>query len=60
MISVGAGSLGALFGGLLADQFGLRSVLWLAVIGGTLAGLWLLPSPLLPFRIATTQSAETA
>jgi predicted MFS family arabinose efflux permease len=37
--------LGALAAGALASRVGVPAVLWLAVIGGPLAGLWLLLSP---------------
>jgi MFS family permease len=37
--------IGGLLGGLLGTTIGLRNTLWVAAIGQTLAGLWLLASP---------------
>jgi hypothetical protein len=34
----------------LIELIGLRPTLWIAVIGGTLAFLWLLPSTLMRFQ----------
>jgi MFS family permease len=42
--------IGALIGGLLGTTLGLRSSLWIAVIGEALAGLWLLASPMRSMR----------
>ena len=38
--------LGSLGGGALGAYFGLRPTLWIAAIGQTLAGYWLVASPL--------------
>ena len=42
--------LGALAAGVLGTEMGLRPTLWIATVGGVLATLWLLPSPLLKTR----------
>jgi hypothetical protein len=42
--------IGALAGGVIGSGFGLRPALWVAVLGQTLAGLWLLASPLRRMR----------
>ncbi|HEX3752155.1 MAG TPA: MFS transporter [Streptosporangiaceae bacterium] len=44
-INWGTLPLGALAAGALSSRIGVHTVLWLAVIGGSLSGLWLLLSP---------------
>jgi MFS family permease len=51
MISIGAGSFGALLGGALGGTLGLRWTLWIALVGGTLGGLWALRHPLRGYRL---------
>jgi MFS family permease len=46
MINYGARPLGALVGGFLGSGIGLRPTLLIAAVGGVLACLWLLPSPI--------------
>ncbi|GLW69764.1 MFS transporter [Kitasatospora phosalacinea] len=45
-VNYGVRPLGALLGGLLGTALGLRPALLTAAAGGTLAALWLLPSPI--------------
>lgn len=45
-INYGSRPVGAAIGGLLGSWIGLRPTLWLAALGGLLACLWLLPSPI--------------
>ena len=42
--------IGALLGGLIGAGLGLRTALWIAVVGETLAGGWLLASPMRRMR----------
>ena len=42
--------LGALLGGALGSAFGVRATMWLGAIGGTLAVVWLLASPMRGLR----------
>lgn len=49
-INYGTRPPGALIGGLLGTVLGLREALWIAVIGGILGALLVLPSPLPRFR----------
>jgi hypothetical protein len=42
--------LGALLGGALGGAVGVRTTMWLGAIGGTLAVVWLLASPLRGMR----------
>ncbi len=49
-INYGIRPLGAVVGGLLGTQFGLRATLVVAAIGGALSVLWLLPSPIPTIR----------
>jgi predicted MFS family arabinose efflux permease len=37
--------VGGIIGGVLGTALGLRGTLWVAGIGGTVAFVWLLPSP---------------
>jgi MFS family permease len=50
-VNYGTRPLGALLGGLLGTQLGLRHALWIATAGGVLGFLLLLPSPLPGFRM---------
>jgi MFS family permease len=50
-INYGARPPGALLGGLLGSVLGLRQALWIAVAGGVVGALLLLPSPLPRFRM---------
>jgi hypothetical protein len=49
-ICLGAVPLGALFGGLLGSQLGLRPTLWICVLGTWSAALFVFFSPLRPMR----------
>ena len=46
LLSLGAGSLGAVFGGFLGAGLGLRAALWVGATGAALSWLWLFFSPL--------------
>jgi MFS family permease len=50
-INYGTRPAGALLGGLLGTELGLRNALWIAVAGGVAGALLLLPSPLPGFRM---------
>jgi MFS family permease len=50
-INFGTRPVGALLGGILGSQIGLRPSLWIAVIGGVLGAALLVPSPLTRFRL---------
>jgi MFS family permease len=50
-VNYGTRPLGALLGGLLGTQLGLRDALWIATAGGVAGFLLLLPSPLPAFRM---------
>lgn len=50
LLSLGAGSLGAVFGGFLGAGLGLRAALWVGATGAALSWLWLFFSPLRTFR----------
>jgi MFS family permease len=50
-INYGTRPAGALLGGLLGTALGLRPALWIAVAGGVLGALLLLPTPLSRFRL---------
>ena len=49
-ISFGVRPLGALIGGAAGSQFGIRSALWAAALGGALSFLWILFSPIPEFH----------
>ena len=49
-INYGARPLGAVSGGLLGSAIGVRPTLLIAAVGGVLACLWLLPSPIAKLR----------
>jgi predicted MFS family arabinose efflux permease len=44
MVSTGSRPLGALVGSALGEFIGVRATLWIAIVGGTLAFVWLIPS----------------
>jgi predicted MFS family arabinose efflux permease len=50
-VNYGTRPLGALAGGALGTLIGQRPTLWIAAVGGALAFVWLLPSPLPGFRL---------
>jgi len=50
-VNYGTRPVGALLGGLLGAQLGLRPALWIATAGGVIGFLLLLPSPLPAFRM---------
>jgi MFS family permease len=50
-INYGTRPAGALLGGVLGGMLGLRPALWIAVAGGVVGALLLLPSPLPGFRL---------
>lgn len=49
-INYGVRPIGALIGGVLGSAIGLRPTLWIGAVGGMLAVLWLIPSPILSLR----------
>jgi MFS family permease len=55
-INYGTRPAGALLGGWLGSMLGLRPTLWIAVAGGVLGSLLLVPSPLPRFRMPTLES----
>jgi MFS family permease len=50
-MNYGTRPAGALLGGILGAELGLRAALWVAVAGGVAGALLLLPSPLTRFRL---------
>jgi predicted MFS family arabinose efflux permease len=56
-VNYGTRPLGALLGGLLGTQLGLRDALWVATAGGVIGFLLLLPSPLPAFRMPDVPAA---
>jgi MFS family permease len=46
LVNYGIRPVGALIGGFLGSQLGLRPALWIATLGAILGFLWLLPSPI--------------
>ena len=50
-INYGTRPVGALLGGLIGSAAGLRPALWIAVIGGVVGALLLVPSPLPGFQL---------
>jgi MFS family permease len=59
-VNYGTRPLGALAGGLLGAYLGMRPTLWIAAVGGLAGVLWLLPSPVLRFRMPADQDSEGA
>jgi MFS family permease len=56
-MNYGTRPAGALLGGLLGSQLGLRPALWIAVAGGVAGALLLIPSPLPAFRMPAMAEA---
>ncbi len=56
-MNYGTRPAGALLGGLLGSELGLRPALWIAVAGGVAGALLLVPSPLPAFRMPATGGA---
>lgn len=54
-VNYGTRPLGALLGGLLGTQLGLRPALWIATAGGVIGFLVLLPSPVPAFRMPPSE-----
>jgi MFS family permease len=54
-INYGTRPAGALLGGVLGAEVGLRTALWIAVTGGVAGALLLLPSPLPGFRLPAVE-----
>jgi MFS family permease len=50
-VNYGTRPVGALLGGFLGTVIGMRPALWVAAAGGALGFLWLLPSPLVRYRM---------
>ena len=46
VVNYGVRPVGAFLGGVLGSAIGVRTTLWIAVVGGLLGFLWLLPSPI--------------
>lgn len=57
-INYGTRPAGALLGGLLGTELGLRPALWIAVLGGVAGATLLLPSPLPRFRMPAAEPTE--
>jgi MFS family permease len=56
-VNYGTRPVGALLGGLLGAQLGLRPALWIAAAGGTVGFMLLLPTSLMSFRMPSTGAA---
>ena len=50
LVNYGIRPIGALIGGFLGTQLGLKPALWIATVGAILGFLWLLPSPIPKMR----------
>jgi MFS family permease len=50
LVNYGVRPLGALMGGLLGAEIGVRNTLWIATVGAIAGVLWLLPSPIMHMR----------
>jgi hypothetical protein len=59
-MNYGTRPAGAVLGGLLGTVLGLRPALWIAVAGGVLGSMLLLPSPLPQFRMPTLTRGDGA
>jgi predicted MFS family arabinose efflux permease len=57
-INYGTRPAGALLGGLLGTELGLRPALWIAVAGGVAGATLLLPSPLPRFRMPAAEPTD--
>jgi MFS family permease len=57
-VNYGTRPVGALIGGLLGAAIGLRTTLWITVIGGLFGAVLLLPGPIPRFRMPATTSQE--
>jgi MFS family permease len=57
-INYGTRPVGALLGGLLGTELGVRPALWIAVIGGVTGAALLVPSPLPRFRLPSQPSGN--
>lgn len=55
-VNYGTRPVGALLGGFLGAQLGLRPALWIAAAGGVAGFLWLLPSRVLAFRMPSASA----
>jgi MFS family permease len=62
VVNYGVRPVGAFLGGVLGSAIGVRTTLWIAVAGGLLGFLWLLPSPIPKMRAlpATEEPDEQA
>jgi MFS family permease len=58
-INYGTRPIGALLGGLLGTELGLRTALWIAVIGGVAGAALLVPTPLPRFRLPSQSAAPS-
>jgi MFS family permease len=56
-VNYGVRPLGALVGGLLGSTLGVRTAMWIAVIGASAGVLWLLPSPIPRYRMPAGETA---
>jgi predicted MFS family arabinose efflux permease len=56
-INYGVRPIGALLGGVLGSAIGLRPTLWIGAVGGMLAVLWLIPSPIVSLREVAEEPA---
>ncbi|MGH3303307.1 MAG: MFS transporter, partial [Streptosporangiaceae bacterium] len=59
-VNYGTRPLGALLGGLLGTQIGLRDKLWVATAGGVIGFILLLPSPVPAFRMPDVSDVPDA
>jgi predicted MFS family arabinose efflux permease len=50
LVNYGVRPVGALAGGLLGAEIGVRNTLWIATVGAIAGVLWLLPSPIMKMR----------
>jgi MFS family permease len=59
-VNYGTRPVGALLGGLLGTELGLRDALWIATAGGVIGFLLLLPSPIPAFRMPDVPDVPAA